>query len=50
MRIRTFGTMALILVATIVYAQKVSVDSDPSAPFASYKPQTTSTKFTFGSA
>ena len=37
MRIHMFGTLAFATVATIVYAQKVDVDSDPSAPFAKYK-------------
>jgi hypothetical protein len=29
--------LALLLTATVAYAQKVSVDSDPAAPFATYK-------------
>src|SRR6185503_9064222 len=29
--------LALLLTATTAYAQKVSVDSDPAAPFASYR-------------
>jgi len=29
--------LAVLLTATVAYAQKVSVDSDPAAPFASYK-------------
>src|SRR5258705_3391153 len=29
--------LALLLTATVAYAQKVNVDSDPAAPFATYK-------------
>jgi len=31
------GMLALVMTAGVVYAQKVSVDSDPGAPFDSYK-------------
>ena len=29
--------LAVLLMATVAYAQKVNVDSDPAAPFATYK-------------
>ncbi len=31
------GALAVMLMATVAYAQKVTVDSDPAAPFATYK-------------
>ena len=31
------GAVALVMTAAVVYAQKVSVDSDPGAPFTTYK-------------
>ncbi len=31
------GAVAVVLTAAVVYAQKVNVDSDPAAPFATYK-------------
>jgi hypothetical protein len=31
------GAVAVVMTAAVVYAQKVSVDSDPAAPFATYK-------------
>jgi hypothetical protein len=31
------AAVAVVLTAAVVYAQKVSVDSDPAAPFGSYK-------------
>ena len=37
MRLRLFVPTACVLLATIAYAQKVTFDSNPSAPFASYK-------------
>ena len=37
MRLRLLVPIACVLLATITYAQKVTFDSNPSAPFASYK-------------
>jgi Domain of unknown function (DUF4136) len=37
MRLRVLVPIAFVLLATIAYAQKVTFDSNPSAPFASYK-------------
>lgn len=37
MKIRMLVPIACVLLATIAYAQKVSVDSNQSAPFASYR-------------
>ena len=37
MRLRLLVPIACVLLATIAYAQKVTFDSNPSAPFASYK-------------
>ncbi len=37
MRLRVFGTLVFAALAAIVYAQKVNVDSDRSAPFATYR-------------
>lgn len=37
MNIRITTLVACVLLATIAYAQKVNVDSNPSAPFASYR-------------
>jgi hypothetical protein len=37
MRFRVVATLALITIATAGYAQDVNVDSDRSAPFATYK-------------
>jgi len=31
------GAVAAVMTVAVVYAQKVSVDSDPAAPFATYK-------------
>ena len=31
------AAVALLVTTAVVYAQKVSVDSDPAAPFANYK-------------
>ena len=31
------AALAVLLTAHVAYAQKVSVDSDPAAPFATYK-------------
>jgi hypothetical protein len=31
------GAVVVVMTAAVVYAQKVSVDSDPAAPFATYK-------------
>jgi hypothetical protein len=37
MKTRVFGVLALAMAASVAYAQKVTTDSDPSAPFATYK-------------
>lgn len=37
MRLRMFVALVFIMMGTIVHAQKVDVDSDSSAPFATYK-------------
>jgi hypothetical protein len=37
MSVRITALVACVLVATIAYAQKVNVDSNPFAPFASYR-------------
>lgn len=37
MKVRILIPMACVLLATIAYAQKVTFDSNPSAPFGSYK-------------
>jgi len=37
MRLRLLVPIACVLLATIAYAQKVTFDSNPSAPFDSYK-------------
>ena len=37
MRVRLLVSIAFVLLATIAYAQTVTFDSNPSAPFASYK-------------
>ena len=37
MRLRLLIPIACVLLVTIAYAQKVTFDSNPSAPFASYK-------------
>ena len=37
MRNAIVGTVAALMTAAVVYAQKVNVDSDPAAPFATYK-------------
>src|SRR3954471_5213244 len=37
MKIRLFIPIACVAMATIAYAQKVTTDSNPAAPFASYK-------------
>ena len=37
MKIRRYACAALTVIPAVVYAQKVNVDSDPSAPFATYK-------------
>ena len=31
------GAVAVVMTAAVIYAQKVSVDSDPAAPFATYR-------------
>jgi len=36
MKIRIFAVIACVLLAAAVYAQKVTTDSNPSAPFGSY--------------
>ena len=36
MKIRIFAVIACVLLAAAVYAQKVTMDSNPSAPFGSY--------------
>ena len=36
MKIRIFAVVACVLLAAAVYAQKVTTDSNPSAPFGSY--------------
>ena len=37
MRYAIVGAVAALMTAAVVYAQKVNVDSDPAAPFATYK-------------
>lgn len=37
MRARIAGALVFAMLTTLVYAQKVDVDSDPSAPFAAYR-------------
>jgi uncharacterized protein DUF4136 len=37
MKVRILIPMTCVLLPTIAYAQKVNVDSDPAAPFATYK-------------
>ena len=37
MKNKIAAAVVIVLTAAVVYAQKVSVDSDPAAPFASYK-------------
>jgi hypothetical protein len=37
MKIRIAGALVFAMLATLAYAQKVDVDADPSAPFASYR-------------
>src|SRR5262249_32097735 len=37
MKFRMFACLALAMTAAVAYAQKVTTDSDPSAPFATYK-------------
>src|SRR6185295_5981007 len=37
MKIGTLAALALVMSTAAAYAQKVTVDSDPAAPFATYK-------------
>src|SRR5258705_13404254 len=37
MKIGTLAALALVMSTAAAYAQKVNVDSDPAAPFATYK-------------
>jgi hypothetical protein len=37
MRIGRLAALALVMSTAAAYAQKVSVDSDPAAPFATYR-------------
>jgi len=37
MKFRMFACLALAMTAAVAYAQNVTTDSDPSAPFATYK-------------